>query len=123
MDDLEVIEKKDADTVIICSSELIASVMQEYFNKKMFKIAVEIVDLQSTESGYAFSLLFKEKEQKEIEVTKNGQESDRYEIPLQTAIHQKWPVVNVIPEEVKRDNKGKFAKSTKKEEVSVYTDD
>ena len=122
MDDLEVIEKKDADTVIICSSELIASVMQEYFNKKMFKIAVEIVDLQSTESGYAFSLLFREKEQKIVEVTTNGQKDDRYEIPLQTVMNQQWPVV-VIPEEVKRDSKGKIAKFTKKEEVSVDTDD
>lgn len=48
----------DADTIIILSSELIASVMQEYFNKSMFKQKVEIVDLKPTETGYMFSIAF-----------------------------------------------------------------
>lgn len=119
MDDLEVIEKKDADTVIICSSELIASVMQEYFNKKMFKIAVEIVDLQSTESGYAFSLLFKSKEE-----TSKLKEIDYSTLYEQTP-HIAFPRISSATIDIpkSRDNKGKFAKSKKKEEMIVYTDD
>lgn len=91
---------QQADTVIICSSELIANVMQEYFNKKMFKIAVEIVDLQTTESGYAFSLLFKKKEI----------------IQEQTAtVDQDWPRITKADDkarllEIRRDSKGRFEK-------------
>ena len=48
----------DADTVIMLSSELIAEVMEGYFNKQMFKRQVKIVDLKPTETGYAFSLAF-----------------------------------------------------------------
>ena len=49
---------KEADTVIILSSELIAEVMEVHFNKQMFKQQVKIVELKPTETGYAFSLLF-----------------------------------------------------------------
>ena len=48
-----------ADTIVILSSELIARITQEYFNKTMFKQKVEIVDLKPHgESGYAFSVAF-----------------------------------------------------------------
>lgn len=50
-----------ADTVVILSSELIAKITQEYFNKTMFKQRVEIVDLKPTEDGYMFSVAFVEK--------------------------------------------------------------
>ena len=51
----------DADTVIMLSSDLIAEVMETYFNKQMFKKTVKIVDLKPTETGYAFSLAFVER--------------------------------------------------------------
>ena len=51
----------DADTVIMLSSELIAEVMESYFNKQMFKKRVKIVDLKPTETGYAFSIAFVER--------------------------------------------------------------
>lgn len=48
-----------ADTIVILSSELIARITQEYFNKTMFKQKVEIVDLKPHgENGYAFSVSF-----------------------------------------------------------------
>lgn len=50
--------EESGDTVIILSSELIAEVMEAYFNKVMFKKAVRVVDLKTTEAGYMFSLLF-----------------------------------------------------------------
>lgn len=50
--------ESEADAVVILSSELIADVMQVYFNKVMFKKPVSIVDLKPTETGYMFSLAF-----------------------------------------------------------------
>lgn len=52
----------EADTVVILSSELISKIVGEYFNRKMFKENVEIVDLKSTETGYMFSVAFVKKE-------------------------------------------------------------
>ena len=54
-----------ADFVTILSSELIAKVVEEYFNRVMFKMPITIVDLKPTADGYAFSLAFVE--QKQIE--------------------------------------------------------
>lgn len=54
--------ENDADTVIILSSELIAQVIEVYFNEEMFKLPVKIVDLKASGEGYAFSLAFTEKE-------------------------------------------------------------
>lgn len=53
--------EQEADIVTIVSSELIASVMEEYFNKKMYRqnCQVSIVDLRPTEAGYSFFLVFK----------------------------------------------------------------
>lgn len=50
--------EQGADTVVILSSELIAKITEEYFNKTMFKQKVEIVDLKPTETGYMFSVAF-----------------------------------------------------------------
>ena len=49
---------KGGDIVISIPSELISEIMSEYFNKKMFKGNVEIVDLRPLDDGYAFSLDF-----------------------------------------------------------------
>jgi len=40
---------------------VIATVMEAYFNAELFRHPVAIVDLQATETGYAFSLTFQEK--------------------------------------------------------------
>jgi hypothetical protein len=50
-----------ADFVTILSSELIATIVGEYFNATMFKTPVIVVDLKPTADGYAFSLAFVEK--------------------------------------------------------------
>ena len=49
-------ENRAADTVIILSSNVIATVMEAYFNAELFRHPVAIVDLQPTETGYMFSL-------------------------------------------------------------------
>jgi hypothetical protein len=48
----------DGDFLTVLSSELIAEVMEEYFNKKMYRQKVKVVELQPQGSGYAFSLAF-----------------------------------------------------------------
>ena len=53
-----------ADTVVILSSELIARITEQYFNKTMFKQPVEIVDLKPTETGYMFSIAFVQQPQR-----------------------------------------------------------
>lgn len=53
---------EEADIVTIVSSDLIATVMEDYFNKKMYKIPVHIVELKPTEAGYSFFLQFTQKE-------------------------------------------------------------
>jgi len=66
----------EADTVVILSSELIAKITQEYFNKTMFKQKVEVVDLEARPNGYAFSIAFVEKESKGV-----AQENAPIEMP------------------------------------------
>jgi hypothetical protein len=60
----------NADFVTIVSSEMIANVMEEHFNKVMYKKKVTIVDLKPTDSGYMFSLAFVEGK-KEVKESKN----------------------------------------------------
>lgn len=50
----------NADTVVILSSQLISQIVEQYFNSTMFRQSVEIVDLQPTEKGYLFSIVFKD---------------------------------------------------------------
>ncbi len=51
-------KREEGDSVIILSSELIASVMESYFNTSMFKLPVSVVDLSPSSEGYAFTLAF-----------------------------------------------------------------
>ena len=48
----------EGDIAVVLSSELIAKITQEYFNKVMFKQKVEIVDLKPASDGYMFSVSF-----------------------------------------------------------------
>lgn len=50
--------ERNADFVTIISTELIAQVMQRYFNDELYKRRVEIVDSKATSDGYMFSLAF-----------------------------------------------------------------
>lgn len=84
-----------ADTIVILSSDLIARIAQDYFNKIMFKQKVEIVDLKPHgESGYAFSIAFTPPKQKPVFVNESVQVSN--------GVHNQRDV---------RDNKGRFVKS------------
>jgi hypothetical protein len=51
-----------ADIVTVLSSELVASVMERYFNDVMFNVAtmgtVKVTDLQASGDGFMFSLAF-----------------------------------------------------------------
>ena len=88
------------DTIIMLSSELIAEVMEGYFNKQMFKKKVKIVDLKPTETGYAFSVAFVNVEKKlTVDLDPN-------------VIQQNGIVLNEIADT--RDIKGRFAKQMKK---------
>ena len=51
-------EEAGADFAVQLSSELISEIVQEYFDKKLFKRKVEILDLKPTQDGYAFVIKF-----------------------------------------------------------------
>ena len=57
-------EETQGDGVFIASSGLISKVMQKYFRDIMFKMDVEVVDLQPTPDGYAFNLSFADEDVK-----------------------------------------------------------
>lgn len=57
-------DQQEADFVTILSSELIAEIVEAYFNAELYKVAVKVVDLKPTESGYAFSLAFCSQQEK-----------------------------------------------------------
>jgi hypothetical protein len=53
---------EQADTIVILSTELIANIVEEYFNKTMFKQSVSVVDSGPHGSaGYMFSVAFNKK--------------------------------------------------------------
>ena len=57
---------QNADFVTILSSDMIARIVEEYFNKKVYKQQVEVVDAKATEAGYMFSLAFVQQSKKHI---------------------------------------------------------
>ena len=91
----------EADFITIVSSEMIAEVMQEHFNKHMYKKKVTIVDLKATETGYMFSLAFLP----ETSTVSNKEPTEVY------TDHGFVPIVtnqNGVVQGNKRDGKGKF---------------
>lgn len=85
--------ESQVDIITILSSDLIAQIAENYFNKVMFKQGVEVVDLKpSGDSGYAFSLAFKPNKQKAVQKPE-----------LVTSADGVYSVA--------RDSKGKFAKA------------
>lgn len=71
----------DGDSVIILSSDLIATVMEQYFNDHLFRKPVQVIDLSPTANGYAFTLSFGESKHVPT-VTPNSKKS-----PVSPAIH------------------------------------
>lgn len=49
---------KEADFIMVLSSEMISDIVQRYLNDDMFKQQVSVVDTKPTESGYAFGICF-----------------------------------------------------------------
>lgn len=95
----------EGDSVYIVSSETIAQVMEEHFNRKVFKKNVEVVDLKAGEDGYMFVLAFKERKVKEPNVIDEGITPTTFELPVEEV------EVKMIGNSIQRDNKGRFAKS------------
>ena len=93
------------DFLTVLSSELIAEVMEEYFNKKMYRQKVKVVDLQPQGSGYAFSLAFVKDAPKQ-----------RYDI-YASGPGNVTPVL--IDKDVAVDNNGSFV-HTQKYDVCVH---
>lgn len=83
----------EADIVTIVSSDLIATVMEDYFNKKMYKLPVHIVELKPTEAGYSFFLQF---------VQKQNEKEPIIDLTATTKLLQNG--------QGSRDSKGKFVK-------------
>lgn len=59
---------ESGDFVMIFPSEVIARVMESYFNDKMLKFPVTVVDVSAKDENFVFSLGYKE-----IEKIENGQ--------------------------------------------------
>ena len=103
------------DFLTVLSSELIAEVMEEYFNKKMYRQKVKVVDLQPQGSGYAFSLAFVKDTvhmyRLEIDSTTNGAFVPTHPYDVLT---QSSNVDYTVPTTAtRRDPKGKFTKKAK----------
>ena len=94
---------QEADFITIVSSEMIADVMQDYFNRHMYKKKVAIVDLKPTESGYMFSLSFTAPTQQQ-----SVAKVDPFSQLLQETQHNNGTV---------RDKKGKFTSGNSKQTV------
>lgn len=49
-------DETKGDFITVLSSDLIAEVMENYFNTKMYKFKVEVVDLFANGNNYSFTL-------------------------------------------------------------------
>jgi len=105
------------DFLTVLSSELIAEVMEEYFNKKMYRQKVKVVDLQPQGSGYAFSLAFVKDTvhtyRLEIDSNNNGTfvPTHPYDVLTQSS-NVDYTVPTIA---TKRDPKGKFTRKVKEQ--------
>ena len=91
-------DNQNADFVIILSSDVIAQIVEEFFNKKVYKQPVEVVDTKATEAGYMFSLTFIQQSKKDDKIlTSNG-------------ILKRSEIDNMPLVPGKRNSKGQFMK-------------
>jgi len=111
----------DADFSATLSSELIAEIVQEYFNEEMFKRPVRIVDqapIQGDSGGYIFMLAFVkdvelhpielEVERRILEQTERVDESITRKV-----LEQGTPVSYSTPHNSQRNGKDKFTTKRK----------
>lgn len=107
---------EQADTVVILSSELIEEIIEQYFNRTMFKGKVKVVESKPTEAGYMFSVQLVKKGDVELVLygqngSNTGLTSEEQELALagSKAIEYNLhiPSVGMLPELV-RDSKGRF---------------
>lgn len=109
-----------ADVVTVLSGDLVASVMEEYFNTVMYNTqamgTVKVVDLASQGDGFMFGLTFTRSEvsRASVHTWPNGdgipikQEPTTVLTPDEIALLNQQPVH--IPHTNNRDKKGKYAK-------------
>ena len=99
-------EQAKADVVTVLSSELVASVMEKYFNETMFNTqamgSVKVLDLSSSGDGVMFGLSFV------TEVTGTSG-LDMY-VDLATSHTEAMKVIRPKSLKLPRDRKGKYAK-------------
>lgn len=103
-------EAGEGDIAVVLSSELIAKITQEYFNKVMFKQKVEIVDLKPASDGYMFSVAFV----KEVKVWPEANDVKVVDSMQSTPEEFDASISRLIQSQVARASNGKF---TKKEKV------
>jgi hypothetical protein len=77
-------EEPKADFFTIISSDMIAEVMERYFNVEMFKKTVKIVDLQATDSGYMFGLTYSRGEVTKIQKSEILEPLNNGDMPQKT---------------------------------------
>ena len=99
-------EQAKADVVTVLSSELVASVMERYFNETMFNTqamgSVKVLALSSSGDGFMFGLSFVP------EVTGKG-ELDMY-VDLAASHIENMKVIRPKSLNLPRDRKGKYVK-------------
>src|SRR6267378_4127608 len=99
--------EEPADFVTVLSSDMIATIVEAYFNKAMYKKQVKVVDLQPQGTGYAFSLAF-------VQVNNIMSKSIRedLQLPVDTDFIKQFEYGSDGKRLVlgKRDSKGRFAK-------------
>src|SRR6267154_2301650 len=92
---------KEADFIIVLSSEMISDIVQRYLNSEMFKQQVSVVDTKPTESGYAFGVCFTVQAEQVIEHEINTSWIQQFEGIQDTS-------------QPKRNRKGMFTKKEQK---------
>ncbi len=85
----------EGDISVMLSSELISKIVQEYFNKVMFKQKVRIVDLRPASDGYMFVVEFTSEKKDDLNITPKTDFVENVVTNSTVAV---------------RDNKGQFAK-------------
>jgi len=112
-----------ADFVTVLSSDMIAEIVEAYFNKTMYKKQVKVVDLQPQGTGYAFSLAFvvvsdTTKPQVALmpQVALNTEEAARFLEQVRNGVAVHDIMLGAVGNETdvlsvtQRDNKGRFVK-------------
>lgn len=94
-----------ADFINVLSSEMISNIVEDYFNRELYKVPVKVVDTKPTESGYAFGICFAPPlDVKTLQFTQ--------EFIERKGIEASYQDVNILPD-VKTNNKQRKMSTTK----------